>query len=100
MKHFTGNKMIMTQLLNFIFGRVENIEGKNRKCCLPVFSPFSTMLSNTFFLMVIISQDWERVQAWNGGVEGKCRNAFDGIFAKEKVKLHFSSTSDFLQKVC
>ena len=35
--------------MKFALGRVENIEGKRRKCWLPLFSPFPTMFSKGLF---------------------------------------------------
>ena len=57
MKDFTENKIIVTQKMSFALGRVENTVGKRRKCWLPAFSPFPTMFSTVFFLMVVKSQD-------------------------------------------
>ena len=44
-------------MMTFVFDRVEIIAGKRRKCWLPTFSPFPTILSNSFLLRVVKSRD-------------------------------------------
>ena len=43
----------MNEKFKFVFGRVENIVGKRRKCWLPAFSPFPTMFSKGVVYRVI-----------------------------------------------
>ena len=43
LKEFADDKRIVTQRFKFVLERVENIWGKRRKRCLPVFSSFLTM---------------------------------------------------------
>ena len=57
LKAFADDKINVTKKLKFVVGWVENIVGKRRKCWLPAFSPFPTMFSKGYFLMVIKSQD-------------------------------------------
>ena len=51
-------------MIEFAFDREENILGKGKKCWLPAFFPFpkmfssfSKMFSNFFFLRVVKNQD-------------------------------------------
>ena len=57
LKAFADDKIDVTEKLKFVFGRVENIVGKRRKCWLPAFSPFPTMFSKGFFVRVVKSLD-------------------------------------------
>ena len=57
LKPFADDKIIVTQKLKFVLGRVENVVGKRRKCWFPAFSPFSTMFSKAFFAVDVKSQD-------------------------------------------
>ena len=52
----------VTEDINFVFQRIENnvgkeenpgYHGKRRKCWLPAFSPFSTMISKGIFLWAV-----------------------------------------------
>ena len=56
-KAFADDKLITTQKLKDVHGRVENIVGKSRKCWVPAFSPFHTMFSKTFLSRDVKSQD-------------------------------------------
>ena len=40
MKALADDKINVTRILKLVFGMVENIVGKRRKCWLPAFSPF------------------------------------------------------------
>ena len=57
LKAFADDKINVTQILKFVLKVVENIVrkhcGKRRKCWLPAFSPFLTILSKAFFLRVV-----------------------------------------------
>ena len=57
LKAFADNKIFVTKKLKLVFGRVENVVGKRRKCWLPAFSPFPTMFSKAFFFRVVKSLD-------------------------------------------
>ena len=47
----------MSENLKYVLGKVKKHCGKRRKCWLPAFSPFPTMLSKDFFLKVIKSRN-------------------------------------------
>ena len=49
MKEFADGKIDVTPKLKFVFGRVENIIGKRRKCWLPAFSPIPTMFQKNCY---------------------------------------------------
>ena len=57
LKDFAGDKINVTQKLNFILGRLENIVGKGENAGYQHFFPFPTMFSKDFFLRVVKSQD-------------------------------------------
>ena len=48
-KAFADDKITMTQKLKFVLGRVENIEGKRRKCWLPAFFLFPQCFLKFFY---------------------------------------------------
>ena len=51
---FRDTKISVTEKLKFIFERMENIV---RKCWLPAFSPFPTMISKALCFKVVKSPD-------------------------------------------
>ena len=58
-KAFADDKIInVTENLEFVTGRKENIAGKRRKCWLPAFSSFLTMFSSRFSYRVVKSWDY------------------------------------------
>ena len=55
---FADDKINVTEKSKFGQGRVYRKHcGKRRKCWLPVFCPFSTMFSKSYFLKVVKSRD-------------------------------------------
>ena len=56
-KEFADDNIILTQKLNSVLGRVENIMGKGDNAGLPAFSPFATMFSKAFFSRGVKSRD-------------------------------------------
>ena len=57
LKAFANDIINVSEKMKFVFGRVENILGKRRKCWLPAFSPFPKMFSETVFPGVVKSVD-------------------------------------------
>ena len=57
-KSLTDDKLKVAKMIISLFDRVENT-GKWRKCWLPVFSPFPTVFSKSFFLRAVKSRDCE-----------------------------------------
>ena len=57
LKKIADDKINLIQKLKFVYGWVENIVGKGKKCWLPAFSPFSTMLSEGIYLVIVKTQD-------------------------------------------
>ena len=57
LKAFAGNKINATEKFTLVLGRIRKHCGKRRKCWLPAFSPFSTMISNGFLYRIIKSCD-------------------------------------------
>ena len=53
-KAFANDKINVTEKLKIVFGWVENIVGKRRKCWFPAFSPFPTIFSKVWIA-------WKRV---------------------------------------
>ena len=52
-KAFADDKLNVPKMIISVFGKLENIEGKGKKCWLPAFSPFPTTFSKGFFLGVV-----------------------------------------------
>ena len=50
-------KINVTEKLKFVSGRVENIVGNRRKCCLLAFSPFPTIFFKGFLYRAVKSPD-------------------------------------------
>ena len=58
LKAFADAKLNLAEKLKFVLGRVEKKHcGKRRKCWLPAFSPFPTMVSKGFFPSVVKGRD-------------------------------------------
>ena len=57
MKAFTDDKIYVTEKLKLVFGGVENMMGKRRKCWLTAFSSFPMMFSKVSLFRVVKSQD-------------------------------------------
>ena len=50
---FADDKLNVTKMTISLYNRIENTEGKRRKCCLPAFSPFPTVFSKVIFFRVL-----------------------------------------------
>ena len=57
LKVFADDKLNVTQKAKICFGKDRKYCGKSRKSCLPAFSPYPTIFSTDFFLMVIKNHD-------------------------------------------
>ena len=57
LKELEDDKILITEKIKFLLGRVENILGKGDKCWSPAFSPFPIMFSKGLCLRVVKRQD-------------------------------------------
>ena len=58
LKTFADDKSNVTQNVQVVLHRIENIVGKRRKCWLPAFSSFPTLFSKGFFLQSKVVIVW------------------------------------------
>ena len=59
LKAFADNKLNVTENIEFVYLRLENIVEKIRKCWLPAFSSFPKMFSKGLFLAGVKSRNYE-----------------------------------------
>ena len=51
LKAFADDKINLNEKNQTLFGKGRKHCGKRKKCCLPAFSPFTTMFSKAFFIL-------------------------------------------------
>ena len=57
LKAFADVKLNIVKMTISLLDRVENTEGKGKKCWLPAIFPFPSVFSTAFFFGVVKSQD-------------------------------------------
>ena len=58
LEEFEICRLMVEQMMNFVFDKIENVLGKGETAQVTSISPFSTLFSKTFFLTVVKSWDY------------------------------------------